>query len=561
MMGAPVSLQHRLRNAIYLRLMTAGPYAWRLSRQAPTGLVFAPHDPWPGDVEIANNLFRGIYSFAGEEHEAVGQPPWSLIETDSVGADWTIEAFSFSWLRHFNASQSATAARNARALIDTWIELYGNWHPLAWRPDILARRLIAWLVHSAFLLDGAGPEFRERWLASLSRQFRHLVRKAGSSTSGEERLHALSGVVIGGLCLPGGGVRAGVALKKLVREIEHQILADGGHVSRSPASLFNVLNDLIMVRVALKVANRETPFLLQNTLDRMGPMLGLFRHGDGRLALFNGAHEATAAGIDMSLELAGAQGAARENAPNSGFQRLSADSTVIIADTGAPPTGALSRNVHAGTLGFEMSVGVFRMIVNCGSGAGIASRATAAHSTLVMDDTSSSLFKRRGRHRGEITGNPLNVTASREEANGSVWLDLEHDGYAGKFGILHRRRLYLDTKGGDLRGEDLITMATGVKGRTPNPSGNVPLAVRFHLHPDVSASLSQDGTTAVVRLPDGDGWQLRASGGALSLTESIYFGERGRVRRSEQIVITGTVEFGEATIKWALRRVRNNGGS
>jgi uncharacterized heparinase superfamily protein len=87
------------------------------------------------------------------------------------------------------------------------------------------------------------------------------------------------------------------------------------------------------------------------------------------------------------------------------------------------------------------------------------------------------------------------------------------------------------------------------------------LAVRFHLHPDVSASLSQDGTTAVVRLPDGDGWQLRASGGALSLTESIYFGERGRVRRSEQIVITGTVEFGEATIKWALRRVRNNGGS
>ena len=91
------------------------------------------------------------------------------------------------------------------------------------------------------------------------------------------------------------------------------------------------------------------------------------------------------------------------------------------------------------------------------------------------------------------------------------------------------------------------------------PSGNLPLAIRFHLHPDVSASLSQDGTSAVLRLPDGDGWKLRASGGTLALAESVYFGEQGRTRRSEQIVITATVEFGEATIKWALRRVRNGG--
>ena len=105
----------------------------------------------------------------------------------------------------------------------------------------------------------------------------------------------------------------------------------------------------------------------------------------------------------------------------------------------------------------------------------------------------------------------------------------------------------------------MLTKATETKGRVAAPSGNLPLAIRFHLHPDVSASLSQDGTSAVLRLPDGDGWKLRASGGTLALAESVYFGEQGRTRRSEQIVITATVEFGEATIKWALRRVRNGG--
>ncbi len=286
MTGASASIGHRLRDAIYFRYMAYGPYAWRLNRQAPTGLVFAPRDPWPGDPEIANDLFRGTYIFAGEEHEAVGEPPWLFIETGSAGTDWAKEALSFSWLRHLSASQTTTAARQARALIDTWIELYGVWHPLAWRPDILAQRLVAWLGHSAFLLEGAEPGFRERWLSSLSRQYRHLDRKTGSSAPGEERLRALSGAVIGGLCLPGGGARAAVVLKKLVREIERQFLADGGHVSRSPLSLLKTLNDLIMVRMTLLIANRDTPYLVQNALDRIGPMLGLFRHGDGRLPLY-----------------------------------------------------------------------------------------------------------------------------------------------------------------------------------------------------------------------------------------------------------------------------------
>ncbi|NQV20396.1 MAG: heparinase II/III family protein [Rhodospirillales bacterium] len=574
----------KMRNAVCYRLMASGLYHWRLDRHAPTGLVFAAKDPWPGDPEIATELFHGTYAFAGEVHTSVGEPPWSFIDpgvNGRAGDAWTEEALSFSWLRHFTAAGGATAGRQARALIETWIETYGIWHPLAWRPDLLARRIVSWLSHSTFFLDGADPEFKARWLASVSRQFRHLTRVARHADVGERHMRALAGVVVGGLCLPGGRVHAEPARKKLLREIERQVLADGGHVSRSPSAGLALTRDLVTVRGVLATANRDTPYLLQTALDRMGPMFGLLRHGDQRLALFNGGYEESAAEIDTILGLADARGAALFNAPHSGFQRLAAGDIVVIADAGAPPPARFSGNAHAGTASFEMSIGPHRMIVNCGAGGCApqpqgegegqgenidrgedwvaASRATAAHSTLVVDDTSSSRFRRRGRKRGQIFNGPEQVSAAREEADGSIWLDIEHDGFARKFGVLHRRRLYLENPGTDLRGEDVITKSTTGKRGTPSPSGNLPLSIHFHLHPDVRASLSQDGGSIVLRLPDGDGWKFRASGGTLSLVESVYFGERGRVRRTEQIVIAGTVEFGEAVVKWALRRIRGGG--
>ncbi len=563
MTGAPTGSARKLRNTLSRRIMSGGPYSRLLDRRAPTGLVFAAKDPWPGDSEAANELFRGAYDFGGEVHTALGEPPWQFVD-DVAGSAWVEEALSFPWLRHFTAAGGVTAARQTRALVDTWMEAFGVWHPVAWRADILAHRVIFWLGHSGIILAGAGDDFRARWLRSLSRQFRHLGRVAGRTPPGVPRLRALTGVVVGGLCLPGGRARANTALKKLLREVERQVLADGGHISRSPSSILAIVHDLVILRAALLTANRDTPYLVQNALDRMGPMLGLLRHGDGGLALFNGGFEEDADNINTTLDLADTHGAALNAAPHSGYHRLSAGDAAVIVDTGTPPPGPFSIDAHAGTLSFEMSVGPHRMIVNCGAGGeaadwGPAGRATAAHSTLIVDDTSSSRFRGRGRRRGQVRECPREVASAREEDEGSIWLDLEHDGYVRKFGLIHRRRLFLENSGSDLRGEDIMTKSETGRGSKSSHSGNLPLSIRFHLHPEISASLSQDGSSAVLRLPDGDGWKLRAAGGTLSLAESIYFGERGHARRTEQIVVTGTVEFGEAVVKWALRRVRGNG--
>ncbi len=88
--------------------------------------------------------------------------------------------------------------------------------------------------------------------------------------------------------------------------------------------------------------------------------------------------------------------------------------------------------------------------------------------------------------------------------------------------------------------------------------GGKSFALRFHLHPDVDATLAHDGQAAILRLPSGVGFRLRCqvvgAGGEVSLAESLYIGSPGERRRSQQVVIAGTLAGAGAEIKWQLSR-------
>jgi uncharacterized heparinase superfamily protein len=182
--------------------------------------------------------------------------------------------------------------------------------------------------------------------------------------------------------------------------------------------------------------------------------------------------------------------------------------------------------------------------VNCGAYRGpklawhAALRTTAAHSTLIVADTPSSELDAEGR----ILRHPRAITRERAEQDGSQWISASHDGYKPEFGLIHGRQLFLAEDGEDLRGEDRLS---GKPGHS--------FAIRFHLHPQVQASLTQDGSAALLRLASGVGWRLRAQGAVLSLAESIYLGT-GETRKTQQVVLQGHVGTQGATVKWAVRR-------
>jgi uncharacterized heparinase superfamily protein len=168
---------------------------------------------------------------------------------------------------------------------------------------------------------------------------------------------------------------------------------------------------------------------------------------------------------------------------------------------------------------------------------------------MVVDDTNSSEIL----DDGTFGRRPQNVDVERSEDDGNIWVSASHDGYVSAFGLEHERRVYMAVDGDDIRGEDVLTRA-GASDKVRPAKG---FALRFHLHPTVQASLVQNGSAVLLRLPSGVGWRLIAEGGTVSLAESIYLGETEDVRRSEQIVVSGALEAdaNAARVKWALKRV------
>ncbi|MFQ5534384.1 MAG: heparinase II/III family protein [Sphingomonadales bacterium] len=544
--GALRDLWRSLKNAGYVSPL----YGYTLGGRRLDRLRLTPRDPQPGSVDIGNALFRGRYDFAGQTLTAPNGIPWAL---EGASEPWLEAIHGFDWLRHFQACEGDSAKRQVQALVRSWIERYSDWHPLAWRPHVLASRIVAWMRHDRLTIASADPAHRDAVLNSIARQARHLARAWPTADGALPRLIAVVGLAYGGLCLPDGTRRLARALKLVRETLAVQILPDGGYITRNPSEHLAALQILIALRDTLLGADHEFALEIQNRIDRMAPTLRFFRHGDGGLALFNGGFEESSTLVSLALEHARARGKAPHHSPQSGFHGLAAGRTRIIVDTGTPPPADFSGRAHAGALSFEMSIGKERLIVNCGSvgpaQAGPAwdrvVRSSAAHSTLVIDNRNSCAIMGNGR----IGARPSSVAGSREETDGSVWVEARHDGYQRTYGLVHRRRLYLDPSGKDVRGEDIVN------GPGAERNGGLSFDVRFHLHPTVNSSIVQNGESVLLRLPRGGGWRFHARGGAISVEESIYLGQQGASRRCEQIVVSSRLSGTETAINWSIKQL------
>ena len=515
-------------------------YRLALSGRAPAALAAPLSDPWPGNAERGAQLLESVYTLAGHTVKT----PSRLWSPSGAAPDWLAALHGFEWLADLRSVGGDAARRRARDLVGDWLLMHQRWDPVAWAPEVTGRRLVSWLGQYDFFAASAEIEFRHQVLESLARQAKHLDHALPAGLAGTAAITACKGLIHAGVSLPGAAALAERGLVLLQRALNRQILADGGHVERSPVTQLTVLRDLIDVRAALHAGALETPPDLQTTIERMAPLLRLFRHGDGGLGLFNGADEAEAWQVETVLQRAGGRPRPLSLAPQTGFQRLQAGRTVVLVDAGAPPPPTRARDAHAGTLSFEMSVGRHRLIVNCGCHPvghrwSRAYRATAAHSTLVVNDTNSSKISADG----ALSRRPETVSCRREEAEGSHWLDMSHDGYRTPFGLVHQRRLYLAAGGEDLRGEDGLAGSAGHD-----------FTLRFHLHPDVRVAPAQDGETILLRVGRGGGWLFKARGATVALEPSVYLGRPGEVRRSQQIVLSGRTDGEETTVKWALHK-------
>lgn len=547
-----------------------------LSGRTPDTLSVTPKPLRKGDKARGAAILSGRFTLVGETLEvAPGESVW---DRPAPSRRFAERLHRFTWLCDLLAVDDAEASSAARALVDDWIERFGRWNWFSWEPRVLEGRVRAWLLAGPVLFGAEdGPER----LRILTRQTRRLDRALPVTEPDRTRLDAAITLALSMLSLDMGGTRAARAGEALEAVLKAQILPDGGHISRNPEAAADTLIALCVLDKAASERSAPLPGEVARAMDRLAGFLRFARLPGGALGAFHGGGEGDSRAIDAALKhvAGGKKVAARPGfnvAPHTGYHRADAGGSVVIFDAGGPARGRHGVESHASALAFEFAASGGPIVVNCGwnndqpSPWRDAVRATAAHSALTLEETSSARLLPPGWKR-DLLGpglerGPDPVKARRNEEDLGVWLEGTHEGYRKSFGLSVRRRMFLAVDGGDLRGEDGLFRPVE-DGPPEDPEARLRYSIRFHLHPDVRASLSRDSLSALLVAPNGEGWRFRTDGGPVRLEKSVYLAAGAPPQRSTQLVVSGEAEpFGGGErppnrVRWAFQRLGRVGAA
>ncbi len=534
-----------------------------LPRPLPFRVRGLAHPPAPvpaGGVHDAAVLYQGRFSFAGRTVECDGRV---IFDHDVSDAAWLRELHGFGWLRTLLDSERRLMTVFARTLVGDWQERSARLPSEAMEPAIAARRLMHWIAAAPTLVGGAPGGFEQAFFRSLAWQTRRLARMSRRRMLPHERMLTALALTHAAVGLAGLESLRGQALSRLAEELEWQILPDGGHVSRSPAVLLEIIAFLLPLRDAVAQARLPLPEGISGALERALPMLRFFRHGDGGLALLGGVADPAPGLLTAVLEADPVAGRPLSRAPHSGYLRMQQGAGLVIVDGGPALAPGIHPDAPLSVAAFEFSHGPFRIVTSCGAPRipqpdwRTAARLTAAHSTMSVNGHDAGRIL-SGRIVEALFGTPVltgpaDVRADCREAPGGSLAEVEHDGFARCCGLRHGRRLFLMPDGVELRGEDTLLPAGG------SVSEGGVFTLRFHLHPSVRATLSRDGSSIMLTLPDRSGWKFSARGGRLRLEESVLLASGRGLRRTVQIVVEGDVAREGARVNWFLKRISEGG--
>lgn len=517
-------------------------------------------NPLPGDAAAGTALRAGHFLIHGFKAP--------IADTEFTGPRLA-PAFErlvhgFGWLADLEACAPRTQCTQvAERILTIWLSANPkpNANP-AWDVGHTGHRLLAWLVHAPLLLSGPDKKFRSRVLHVMEDTARWLDRHVNKA---EDRLGEVAGwcaITAAGLLLAEGNPRRLFGEAGLIHALGELVGDDGGVLSRSPLCQIEAIELLIRLRACYAAVRSDPPPQLDTILSLLVPPLLALLHSDGALGSWQGAGAVSAAQIDALVKATGVRTRPLRDARQWGYQRIVANRAVLQLDAAPPPLARHARDGCASTLAFELSHGADRIIVNCG-GAAFAGgliplrlaqglRATAAHSTLTIDDFNSTAVLINGKLGSGVSEVEVDRrTLTSDKGGGATRIEASHNGYVGRYGLTHRRILIVRDDGTELRGEDLLVPA-GKKGKR----GTIGVALRFHLGPNIELAQGRDGLGITLALPDGSLWQFRSGRDAVSVEESLWSDGQGRPMGTRQLVIAAKIPRSGETFSWLLKKMR-----
>lgn len=562
-----VGAGERLIRLAYRLGVRGGMGAFR--KAAKPRLLATVQSPLPGDTVAGTALRAGHFLVHGLKIP-IGQADFGGAARLTPPVERV--AHTFAWLADLDAAAPREQVLPvAERILTAWLDANPKvpsrpGKGAAWSVGYAGTRELNWLVHAPLILSSPDKALRGRVLTAINATARWLDRNVGRAEDRLAEVAGWCGIVAAGLLLPEGRARRLFGEAGLVQALGELVGDDGGILSRSPLGQMEAIALLTKLRACYRATRRDPPAALDTIMTMLVPPLLALTHGDGSLGSWQGGWAVAADEVAALVAASGVRTRPLRDVSQWGYQRVVAQKSVLQFDAAPPPLARHARHGCASTLAFEFSHAGHRLIVNCGGSAAAGGlvpvrleqglRATAAHSTLTLDDANSTAVLIGGKLGSGVAEVEIDRrTLEGEQGPGTgaaraTRLEASHDGYATRYGLVHRRILILRDDGTELRGEDLL-VPTGRKGKR----GKVSFAVRFHLGPGIDVGLSEDRQGVGLVLPDGSYWQFRSGGAELRVEESIWIDGHGRPQPVQQILMQGLISRGGGNFAWLLKKM------
>ena len=373
------------------------------------------------------------FCFLNSEKNLTSPSDWNSAE---IGKLWLYNLHYFDYLRQENISKEAGVN-----LISRWIAENPIGKGNGWEPFTISLRIVNWIKWHL-----TGNLLSQDALDSLATQVSCLEKKIERHLLANHYLANAKALVFAGMFFQGEKakhwLKMGIDIYQ--KELDEQILQDGGHFERSAMYHSIILEDL------LDLANIGTPLKSLNLkIQKMLEWLVAMTTPDNKIPLLNDAAFAIAPSSQRLFEYAQKLGfSISENnsqsidLPYTGYTRLVSGNWTAICDCANIGPDYQPGHAHADTLTFELWYKNFKLITDSGTGEYIDTalrkyqRSTLAHNTIRIDKKNSSEVwgAHRVADRAKITGRKFSKNK----------LSATHNGY-GK--ILHKRTWEISENG------------------------------------------------------------------------------------------------------------------
>lgn len=543
-------ISKRLSTVSYVGLYNIG--------STPERLLLAPKDLRIADPITARDILAGRYFLADTMIECESSNPFLATNTTK---SWLRELHNFSWFRHLAAQSDPPTKTQAKNLLQNWVSRFSKPDTtIVWENETTALRLITWFCHSVFIVENATPKFYQFWLKSIAVHTNYLRRSFHQCPEGIPRLFTRIALAYADICLSEYANQTERSRNKLDTELNAQIFEDGGHISRNPAKLVDILALLLPLKQSFIRLGIPPSEVFLSTIDKMMAAMKFYRLGDGSLARFNGVRHTRQDLISTILHYDDSLGIAGENAIQSGFQRMEIGETVILADVGAPPQKAISHNYHSGMLSFEMSCGNQLIFNNCGSDQNSdnkltkLTRSTAAHNTATIENSSAIKFYSGKAYSSLLKDRIISaipkVKCTRTDTKDAKQFTASHDAYLKNFDIIHSRTMKLTSAGNRIEGTDQFF---NKRLQLAAPKKPVNATIRFHLHPSVSAGKTDNGISIILMCGAGMIWKFTCIDSQIDIEESVFLTSISGPKRTKQIVLSFDIAKTNE-VRWLITR-------